>query len=337
MTNFNSNMITDKIFNCNKENFEQLAVDIFHYQYNHNDTYRQYCQAIHIEPGKITSLQKIPFLPIQFFKTREIKSDNFNPKAIFESSGTTGTIPSKHYVKDLALYEKSFNAAFEQFYGDVKDYCILGLLPSYLERKGSSLVYMVNQLIEKSGHSKSGFYLNEFSKMKETILENESNQQQTLLIGVSYALLDFAEQFPMQLKYTIIMETGGMKGRREEINKELMHSILKEKFELNEIHSEYGMTELMSQAYSKGNGIFNCPPWMKILLRAEDNPLETIENDFSEKKYQRGVVNIIDLVNIHSCSFIATDDNGKLYHDGSFEITGRMENSDVRGCGLMVM
>ncbi len=330
-------MITDRIFNCNSEHFEQLALEVFHLQFKQNDTYRQFCQAIHISPDQITNLYKIPFLPIQFFKTKAIKTGDFEAQAIFESSGTTGSVPSKHFVKDLNLYEKSFIKTFDEFYGNVKDYCILGLLPSYLERKGSSLVHMVNRLIEKSNHPKSGFYLSEYGKLKETILENEINQQKTLLIGVSYALIDFAEKFPLQLNHTIVMETGGMKGRREEISKDSLHGILKEKFGVNEIHSEYGMTELMSQAYSKGNGIFNCPPWMKIILRAEDNPLETLDHDYSENSIKSGVVNIIDLANIHSCSFIATEDTGRLHFDGSFEITGRMENSDVRGCGLMVL
>lgn len=337
MTNFASNMTISNIINCGPENFESLALEIFHYQFNNNDIYRNYCLALRKEPNDIKSIDDIPFLPIQFFKSKLIKTGYFDAEAIFESSGTTGSINSKHHVKDVSLYETVFSNVFEQFYGDIKNYCVLGLLPSYLERGNSSLVFMVNRLIQQSEHVNSGFYLKDFDRLHQTLLNNESDHQKTLLIGVSYALLDFAEDFPMKLQHTIIMETGGMKGRREEISKSSMHSILKQRLGVNDIHSEYGMTELMSQAYSTGNGIFNCPPWMKIILRAEDNPLEIIKNKTDNSSYQTGAINIIDLANIDSCSFIATDDIGKLYNDGSFEVTGRLENSDIRGCGLMTI
>jgi len=337
MTNQPENRIQAQIFDCRPEQFEQLALDVFEFQYNQNDIYKAYCNAIGKTPIHVDSFLKIPFLPIQFFKTKVITSGKFEAATIFESSRTTGSISSKHYIKDLNLYEESFIKCFDMFYGDIKKYCILGLLPSYLERSNASLVYMVDHLIKKSEHPNSGFYLNEYDKLAEVIKINEVNNQQTLLIGVSYALLAFAEKHPMKLSNTIVMETGGMKGRREEITKEAMHTILKQQFEISEIHSEYGMTELLSQAYSKNRGIFTCPTWMKILIRPEDNPLEIINPDFADNTFITGVVNIIDLANLHSCSFIATDDVGKVYKNGDFEILGRLENSDIRGCGLMII
>ena len=325
------------VFSCNAENFTELAIKVFSYQYQYNKIYRAYCDILKTIPDKITAIEKIPFLPIQFFKSKSIKTTEFTPKVIFESSGTTGSVNSKHFVKDLAVYEKSFLNSFRQFYGNEKELCIIGLLPSYLERNGSSLVYMVNDLIKKSGHTASGFYLHEHEKLKEVLLQNEKDLQPTLLIGVTYALLDFAEQNEMQLKYTTIMETGGMKGRREEITRNEVHEILKRKLGVATIHSEYGMTELLSQGYSKGDGIFECPQWMKILIRREDDPFDITVAENCESKFCNGAVNIIDLANIYSCSFIATDDIGKLYKNNKFEITGRLENSDIRGCGLMIL
>ncbi len=329
--------LKERIFNITDNDFEKLAIDIFNYQYMNNSIYRSYCNVIKVIPENINQINKIPFLPISLFKTQKIVTGEFIPTTIFESSGTTGSINSKHYVSDLTIYQESFSKCFELFYGNIEDYCILGLLPSYLERKNASLVYMVDQFIQKSNHPKSGFYLNDFEKLSQTIIANESTQQKTLLIGVSFALLDFTEQFKFDLKHTIVMETGGMKGRREEMTKEALHEILKENFGVVNIHSEYGMTELLSQSYSFGNGIFNTPPWMKILLRSEDDPLEILKTDFEIRKNYTGGINIIDLANINSCCFIATDDLGKVYENNCFETIGRLENSDIRGCGLMIL
>ncbi len=326
-----------RIFNVNKDNFEAVSIEVFHYQYAHNAIFRKYCDLTTRDISTIKSLHEIPFLPIQFFKTQEITTGSFEAEAIFESSGTTGSINSKHYVKDLNWYTKSFLEGFNLFYGNIEEYCILGLLPSYLERKNASLVYMVDALIKKSKNGLSGFHLYDHIKLNEIIKSNEKNKQKTLLIGVSYALLDFAENFPMKLNNTIVMETGGMKGKREEMTKQALHQALIKQFEVAAIHSEYGMTELLSQAYSFGNGIFSTPPWMKILLRSEDNPLQTLPSDLQENKMQRGVVNVIDLANIDSCCFIATEDTGINYSDGTFEIAGRLNNSDIRGCGLMLV
>jgi hypothetical protein len=327
-------MLKQEIFTVNESNFEALALKVFHFQYEQNLVYRHYCQTLKTDIHSIDSISKIPFLPVTFFKTHHIVSTQFTPATIFESSGTSKTINSKHLVKDLALYQESFSTAFNQFYGNPKEWCILALLPSYLERNNSSLVVMADQLIKESGHSKSGFYLHNMEQLKDTIIALEQQQQKTLLIGVTFALLDFAEQFPMPLTHTIIMETGGMKGRREEMTREQVHSILKSAFKLSAIHSEYGMTELLSQAYSLGNGIFNTPPWMKILLREEDDPFAI---HAAGSKINSGAVNIIDLANLYSCSFIATEDAGKLYEDGSFEIIGRLDNTAIRGCSLMAV
>ncbi len=323
------------IFSADKDNFVSLALDIFAFQYRHNEVYRKYCDTLKISTGNIQSITQIPFLPISFFKTHCITSTTFEPKAVFESSGTTQTINSKHFIKDLALYEKSFTATFHQFYGNIKDWCIIALLPSYMERKNSSLVRMADTLIKQSGHPHSGFYLNEFEILNSTLQQLENKKQKTLLLGVTFALLDFAEQHPMPLQYTTIMETGGMKGRREEMTRQQVHAILCAAFKQKTIHSEYGMTELLSQAYSKGNGIFNTPPWMKVLIREEDDPFAVHE---AGDKIAGGAINIIDLANIYSCSFIAAEDAGKLLsNDGSFEVLGRLDNTDVRGCSLMVV
>ena len=325
----------DKIFNVTAVNFTETALELFRFQFNNNAVYRQFCKAIHINESSVYSIEKIPYLPIAFFKTHTVTATAFNPAIIFESSGTTKTINSKHFVKDIGLYQKSFNKAFRLFYGDVKDYCILGLLPSYLERNNSSLVMMVNELIQQSGHLQSGFYLNNYQQLKNTIEQLEQQQQPTLLIGVTFALLDFAEQFPQPLFYTRIMETGGMKGRKKEMTRQQVHLVLQKAFQLPQIQSEYGMTELLSQAYSKGNGIFNTPPWMKILIREEDDPFAIHSN--KEGVILSGAANIIDLANLYSCSFIATDDAAKLYADGSFEILGRLDQSDIRGCSLLAL
>ncbi|MCW3092521.1 MAG: acyl transferase [Ferruginibacter sp.] len=334
-TSVKKSTLRDKIFTANDENFNSLAVEVFQFQYECNEVYRQYCDTLKIDAQKITSITQIPFLPIRFFKSHRIVTTEFEPARIFESSGTSQTINSRHYVKDISLYEESFTNAFRLFYGDPADWCILALLPSYLERSSSSLVMMAEKLVQQSGHPQGGFYLNELKKLQATLLDLEKKQQKTLLLGVTFALLDFAEQFPTQLHYTTIMETGGMKGRREELVREQVHEILCTSFQLKQVHSEYSMTELLSQAYSAGNGLFNCPPWMKILLRQEDDPL-TIHITGSERAIT-GAVNIVDLANLYSCSFIAAEDAGTLYPNGSFEILGRLDNTDIRGCSLLTL
>jgi len=319
----------DKIFSAQPNGFEQLALDIFRFQYQHSPLYRQYVNALNIVGEQVKKLQQIPFLPISLFKTQQVRTTSFEPEVVFESSGTTGMINSRHEVKSLELYRKSFMKAFELFYGSVEDWCIIGLLPSYLERQHSSLVVMVDELVKRSKHAASGFYLYEHDKLQQTLQYLEQQQQKTLLIGVTFGLLDFAEKYPMPLKHTLVMETGGMKGRREEMTRQEVHAVLENAFSLQNIHSEYGMTELLSQAYSPGKGIFHCPPWMKIMVRDENDPLD-VKNSGS------GVVNVIDLANIYSCAFIATDDLGNVATDGSFDIQGRRDNSDIRGCSLML-
>jgi hypothetical protein len=316
----------DKVLGVTRENFEELALQTYHFQYHNNQIYGQYARKVGCE--NVNSLEDIPFLPIRFFKSHKVTSTAFEPEAVFESSGTTQTTNSRHYVKDLEIYKKSFLAAFRQFYGDPADYCIIALLPSYLERKNSSLVVMADALIQMSPHKESGFYLYNHQELYNVLQQTEKRKQKTILIGVTFALLDFAEAFPMQLKYTIVMETGGMKGRREEWTRNEVQDFLITRLGLTGVHSEYGMTELLSQAYSKGAGMFECPPWMKIVLRAEDDPLSLSDT-------ASGIINVIDLANIYSCSFIATDDAGKILPDGQFEITGRTDHSDLRGCSLM--
>ena len=361
-----NNQWNDKIFNVTASNFQQLCLEIFRFQYHYNRTYREYVDMLNIQPDKVMSPAKIPFLPIQFFKTHSVKTTDFNPDVIFESSGTSQSINSHHHIKHVTLYKQSFLKTFELFYGPVNEWCIIALLPSYLERKNSSLVFMVDELIRRSQHVQSGFYLNEHEKLYKTLKEVETAGQKTIFIGVSFALLDFAEKYSLSLKQTIVMETGGMKGRREEMVRQELHQLLKDRFSVQSIHSEYGMTELLSQAYSKEAGIFHSPPWMKMLIRDEQDPLsvqseydssesEVLSSEagsqssqfktnspFTAEKYRdhhsvMGAINIIDLANVYSCSFIATDDAGKLYADGSFEVLGRLDNSDIRGCSLMVM
>ncbi|MGC4104217.1 LuxE/PaaK family acyltransferase [Ferruginibacter sp.] len=326
-----------RVFAARDGQFEDLALDLFQFQYYNNPVYHQYCNLLKADPDTVDVLEQIPFLPISFFKTHHIAATDFEPELIFESSGTTATVNSKHLVKDAALYTQSFMQGFERFYGKVDRRCILGLLPSYLERNNSSLVYMVDELIKQSHHPLSGFYLYDLEKLHRTILHNEILKQPTLLIGVTYALLDFAEKFPMQLRHTIVMETGGMKGRREELTRQQVHRQLQEKLGVHLVHSEYGMTELLSQAYSKGDGIFHCPAWMKVLTREEDDPFAVHLPAAESEKPLTGALNIIDLANIYSCSFIATSDMGRLYSNGSFEVLGRLDNSDIRGCSLLAV
>ncbi len=315
--------------------FDKVCLKVFRFQYEQNPIYKKYVDALKIDASKVSKPSEIPFLPIRFFKTHNIVTMAFEPEVIFESSGTTETINSRHYVKKKGIYEQSFLAAFEHFYGKPEEWCVLGLLPSYLERKHSSLVYMVEELVQRSSHEKSGFYLYDFEKLNETLHTLEEAGQKTLLIGVTFALLDFAEQHQQLLKHTVVMETGGMKGRRREMIRQEVHDVLKTAFSLNEVHSEYGMTELLSQAYSEGNGLFQTPQWMRVVLRDEEDPL-TIKANTGTGSI-RGLINVIDLANIYSCSFIATDDLGVLHGDRHFEVTGRMDNSDLRGCSLLTV
>ncbi len=309
-----------------------MIESVFDFQYKNNAVYQQWCKLRFI--NNVTSIQhsifNIPFLPISFFKTHNIKTTDFIEEQVFESSGTTQTINSKHLIKNIEVYKQSFIKAFELTYGDIKDWCIIGLLPSYLERNNSSLVFMVDELIKQSRHPNSGFYLKEFESLATTLQHLESLKQKTLLIGVTFALIDFAKTFPMKLQHTIVMETGGMKGRKREMTKEEVHDLLKQQLSINEVHSEYGMTELLSQAYATNNNNHICPPWMKVLVRDEEDP-------FLIKHIGKGVINVIDLANIYSCSFIATDDVGEIFEDGSFKIYGRLDNSDLRGCSLMYL
>ena len=325
-------MIIPQIFNIkNKVNFEQIALKIFQYQAINNKVYTDFLNFLKVDPKSIINLQQIPFLPIQFFKSHQILSSKEKIQQIFLSSGTTGTEQSKHFVTDLKIYKKSFTKGFQYFYGDIKNYTVLALLPSYLERKGSSLIYMVDDLIKKSKSIDSGFYINDLEELSYKLEELESNNKKVLLIGVSFALLDLVEFKKFNLKNTIIMETGGMKGQRKEMIREELHQILCKGFGVKKIHSEYGMTELLSQAYSKGDGIFETPPWMKVLIRDTEDALTFLPHQ------KTGGLNIIDLANINSCSFIATQDLGKTYANNTFEVLGRFDNSDIRGCNLMVV
>ena len=319
------------IFRCNPAEFTSLALEVFRYQYRENKTYHTFCNYLGVVSEQVRTIEEIPFLPIQFFKTQQVLTGTFTPEIVFSSSGTTGQITSKHYVADTSVYQSSFLKTFEQFYGSPEDYCILALLPSYLEREGSSLIYMVDEIIKRSSHPESGFYLHEYELLASKLRALDSGGTKVLLIGVSFALLDLLEEYSFDLSHTIVMETGGMKGRRKELIRAELHAILQKGFGVTRIHSEYGMTELLSQAYSSGEGLFECPPWMKILIRDPEDPLTFLVPG------KTGGVNIIDLANVHSCSFIATQDLGKLYPTGAFEILGRFDHSDLRGCNLMAL
>lgn len=325
-------MDINKIFEIKTSSqFNKLVLEIFNFQYDNNTIYQKFCSYLGKSRSNVNAVEDIPYLPIEFFKSKKVITKNQKPQIVFESSGTTGQLVSKHYVARLAIYVRSYLKTFEHFYGNIEDYCVLALLPSYMEREGSSLIYMVKDLIKKSGNPKSGFYLDNKVDLLKTLESLDQSAGKNILIGVSYALLDISEHHSMNLKNTIIMETGGMKGRRTELVRDELHSILKNSFGLDTIHSEYGMTELLSQAYSKANGIFNCPPWMSVSIRETEDPLST------ESFGKVGGINIIDLANIDSCSFIATQDLGRVYKDGSFEVLGRFDHSDVRGCNLMVL
>ncbi|MEP2279537.1 acyl transferase [Maribacter sp.] len=320
------------IFNIQtEEDFLTQALRIFKFQYDNNQVYQSFCSYLNTDPNTVHTLEQIPFLPIEFFKSKDVLSTKDTPQITFTSSGTTGSETSKHFVTDLGLYEQSYLKAFRHFYGDIKDYCVLALLPSYLERTGSSLIYMADDLIKKSNHPESGFFLNEYEQLHQLLLKLQKTNTKILIIGVSFALLEFTEKYNMSLPNAIVMETGGMKGRRKEIVRQELHELLSKGFGVQKIHSEYGMTELLSQAYSKGNGVFDCPAWMKIMVRDTEDPLTYLNTGKS------GGINVIDLANINSCSFIATQDLGKINQDDTFEIIGRFDNSDIRGCNLMVL
>ncbi len=314
-----------------QKQFEKIALKVFRFQHENNLVYRAFCDLMKVEPQKVKILQQIPFLPIQFFKSHNVVSNTNAIEATFTSSGTTGTNTSKHLVTDTSIYEESYRKGFSQFYGNIKDYVVLALLPSYLEREGSSLIYMVKDLIQLSKHSDSGFYLHNHDELIKKLLELDQSGQNVILIGVTYALLDLIEKQQFQLQNTIIMETGGMKGKRKEMIREELHNELCEGFGVSMIHSEYGMTELLSQAYSLGNGVFECPSWMHVLTRDTEDALSYIPEG------KTGGLNVIDLANINSCSFIATQDLGKKNPNNSFEVLGRFDNSDIRGCNLMVL
>ena len=315
----------------NKKDFDKYALQIFQYQVINNEIYANFINFLKVNPKTIDDIKKIPFLPIQFFKTHRILSSKKKVQKTFLSSGTSGLEQSKHFVSDLKIYEKSYLKCFNQFYGNIESYVVLALLPNYLEREGSSLIYMVDDLIKKSKSEKSGFYLYDLKGLSKTLVDLDKNNRKVILIGVSYALLDLIEFKKFKLKNTIVMETGGMKGKRKEMIKEELHKELCKGFGVNEIHSEYGMTELLSQAYSKGNGLFRTPPWMKIIIRDAEDSMALLSNN------KVGGINVIDLANINSCSFIATQDLGKTYSDDTFEVIGRFDSSDIRGCNLMVV
>jgi len=325
--------IKERIFNISsEEEFNRLAIEVFTYQVENNPVYQKYANCICNDLKHIRHFEQIPFLPIEFFKSQKIITGNKPVQAVFGSSGTTGQAKSYHYVTDLAIYEEASITAFERVYGKVADYIILALLPSYIERKNSSLVWMTELFINKSNYKKDcGFYLNEYSLLLERLkILKKDPSRKILLLGVSYALLDLAEKIDFRLENAIVMETGGMKGKRKEIIREELHAIICKKFGVTSVHSEYGMTELLSQAYSQDNGIYKCPPWMKVLAREMNDPLTLVESG------RNGGMNIIDLANVNSCSFVATQDIGKLFNDGSFEVSGRFDQSETRGCNLLV-
>jgi hypothetical protein len=312
---------TNKLWELAPDQFWQTSKIIFNWQAAHNPVYKQWVA--------LNKSSAIPFLPISFFKTQDVFIGE-KPVNLFESSGTTQDVKSHHWVQDLSLYEASFLKGFELFYGKPSNYCIIGLLPSYLERKHSSLVYMVDKLIKASGHAQSGFYLDDFVKLNEVLHDLENQKQKVWFIGVSFALTDFAIAYPQQLNSTIVLETGGMKGRKEELTRNELHQLLREHLGTSTIHSEYGMTELLSQAYAIKEGVFKCPPWMKVMVAEEEDPTAI-------KEIGRGVLHIIDLANIYSCSFIATEDIGEVFEDGSFTVLGRLDASARRGCSLLVV
>jgi phenylacetate-coenzyme A ligase PaaK-like adenylate-forming protein len=335
---------------CNDEQFQECCLKIFHFQYSYNPVYRQYVNLLEIDRNSVNTIKNIPFLPIRFFKSHTIISSAdaaVEAQKVFTSSSTTGMTPSKHYVVDLRLYEESFLSAFRMFYGDPSEYVILALLPSYLERDGSSLVYMAEHLIKLSNRPESGFYLYNHEELFSTLLALRAMKKKTLLLGVTFALLDFASKYSLEQSDArgqspsdwslTVMETGGMKGRGEELPREEVHRRLKMALGVNAIHSEYGMCELLSQAYSRGKELFQSPPWMKIVLRDFSNPFKiTASDEIAAGEKARGPINIIDLANVNSCSFIETEDVGSLYPDGQFTIESRISHSERRGCNMLI-
>lgn len=322
----------NKVFNCASfRECESAALELFQWQAQHVAPYREFLNYLGIEPRQIHQLQDVPFLPVEFFKSHNVLADGCQPTHSFTSSGTTGQVPSRHLVADLSIYEESYTKAFHNFYGSPEDYVVFALLPSYLERSGSSLVLMAEGLIKASAHPDSGFFLNDLQKLHQLLQKHVQSDRKILLLGVSFALLDLADQFPIDLpENAVVMETGGMKGRRREMIRGELHKHLQHGFGISNIHSEYGMTELLSQAYALSGGLFRCPPWMNITLRDTEDPLSAAPTG------KTGGINIIDLANIHSCAFIATQDLGRIQADGSFEVLGRFDNAEVRGCNLMV-
>lgn len=312
------------------DSFNDTALKIFRYQYENNHVYNKFTNYLKLDPNKVETIAQIPFLPIGFFKTQNVITGDFSPHNYFQSSGTTASTTSKHYFENLRMYEASFINSFKAFFGDPTEFCILALLPSYLEQQHSSLIHMVKKLIDLSAHADSGFYLYNYDELHQKLKKLEAAGQKTLLIGVTFALLDLLERNNFRLENAIIMETGGMKGRRKEIVREELHQYLCDGFGVDKIYSEYGMTELFSQAWSKGDGIFECPPWMKVMIRDVNDPLSYLKDG------KTGGINVIDLANTSSCSFIATQDLGRKFHDGRFEVLGRFDNADIRGCNLLI-
>jgi phenylacetate-coenzyme A ligase PaaK-like adenylate-forming protein len=324
--------LRDRIFKIsNRTEFQETALEIFHYQADNNPVYKEFIFNLGINPESVRSLDQIPYLPIEFFRNHKVVTGTSSDKAVFESSGTSGPTTGRHHVADLSIYEESFLTSFRYFYGDPGEYFFAGLLPSYVERRNSSLVYMVDRLINISSDPRSGFFIDEVEKMIAALKTVKNEKRKGMLIGVSFALLDLAEKHSPDLSGIIVVETGGMKGRRKEITREELHSTLKKGLTIRSVHSEYGMTELLSQAWSKGDGLFYCPPWMKIIIRDTGDPLSILDQYGST-----GGINVIDLANLNSCSFIATNDLGKLYEDGGFEVLGRFDSSDIRGCNLLI-
>ena len=313
------------------DRFSSLALKIFRFQAENNPLFQSYIELLNIDYQSVKSISDIPFLPIQFFKNHKIQTGNWSPETVFSSSGTTGKNTSRHFVRDEKFYLKNTVVGFENFYGDLSEYSVLALLPSYLERKGSGLISMAAHFIELSKYDQSGFFLNNLEELVSVLKDCQNQKIPTLLIGVSFALLDLAERFELDLSGIIVAETGGMKGRRKEITREELHDFLKKRLNISEIHSEYGMTELFSQAWSKGHGIFRPAPTMQVLTREITDPLS------NQKFGKTGVINIIDLANLDTISFIATDDLGRVYEDNSFEILGRTDASEARGCNLLLI
>jgi hypothetical protein len=322
--------LKEAVFSADAQNFDFLAMEVFKFQSENCEVYSRYLGHLQTDITKITHIDEIPYLPIEFFKNFEVKTGSFIPEAVFESSSTTGKGISRHFVMDTGMYVEAFTRSFDSFFGDYRGYCHLALLPSYLERQHSSLVFQVNHFIQNSQYSESSFFLHDLEALHQRLLSNEEKAIPTIVWGVTYALLDYTEKYQMQLRHTQIVETGGMKGRRKELTRQELHGILSQRFSVPDICGEYGMTELMSQAYAMKEGVYKCPPWMRATAREINDPLGAPVFD------RHGVINIIDLANLHSCAFIASSDIGKVSRDNSFTVLGRLDHSDTRGCNLLV-